>query len=112
MMAPGYKFTEKALQDVADERGRQVNEEGYQRSHDDAHKDGALALAAAAYIGHSIKDLGQYGPPDGQDDDVAVLISMAPWSIRAKAPRDSLVKAAALLVAEIERRDRLRGRAS
>lgn len=100
-----------ALQDVANERARQVNAEGYSREHDDAHKDGALALAAAAYIGSSLKGLGSYGPPDGQQDDVDVLVSMSPWSIRFQSGRNSLIKAAALIIAEIERRDREKGAA-
>lgn len=105
----GYTYTAKALQDVASERTRQVNAEGYTRAHDDAHTDGAIALAAAAYIGGALRagDTKKYGPPDGLDDDVDVLIGMSPWSIRFKDSRNSLVKAAALLIAEIERRDRL-----
>jgi hypothetical protein len=101
--------TALALQAVADERARQVNEEKYNRAHDNGHVDGALALAAAAYIGHALKaiDTKKYGPQDGFEDDVDMLMGMCPWSIRFKSGRDSLVKAAALLIAEIERRDRL-----
>lgn len=95
-----------AVNDVLVERVRQLSEEGYDAKHDDAHTDGALALAAAAYIGGALKRGKQYGPPDGHADDVDVLISMAPWSIRYKSQRDSLVKAAALILAELERFDR------
>lgn len=98
----------QAVQDVLLERVRQLSEEGYDAKHDDAHTDGAIALAAAAYIGGALKchDGKKYGPPDGQDDDVDVLMALAPWSIRYKSPRDSLVKATALILAEIERIDR------
>jgi hypothetical protein len=101
--------TLRVLQDIADERARHTNVEGCSRDHDDEHTDGALALAAAAYIGSSLKGLGSYGPPDGQQDDIDVLISMSPWSIRFQSGRNSLIKAAALIVAEVERRDRAAG---
>jgi hypothetical protein len=98
----------QAVNDVLVERVRQLSEEGYDAAYDDEHTDGALALAAAAYIGGALKGGNKDGLPDGsEDDDADVLIAMAPWSIRYKAPRDSLVKAAALILAEIERLDRL-----
>lgn len=103
-----YSAMHKILAQIEVERLRQVTAEGYDPAHDDAHTDGALALAAAPYIGSSLKvlDLPKYGPDDGLEDDVDVLISMSPWSIRFHAGRNSLIKAAALLIAEIERRDR------
>ena len=104
----GLQITEAALKRVATERYRQVDTEGYNFEHDDAHTDGAIACAAAAYIGYSLRDLGHFGPPPGSgfSTDVDNLIGCAPWSIRPKDPLDCLVKAAALIVAEIERRDR------
>jgi hypothetical protein len=108
----------KALQDVADERARQINDEGYTREHDDEHDDGAIAMAAACYAaphriyvkndyadGVSFYDpwprgwLGDKRPHEGN-----VVRSNASHG-EAKR-RDLLVKAAALIVAEIERIDR------
>jgi hypothetical protein len=39
----------KASQDVLAERQRQVSAEGWTPDHDDEHRDGAMAIAAACY---------------------------------------------------------------
>lgn len=93
----------KAIEAVVVERQRQVSAEGYSLTHDDMHMDGALAAAAAAYATHASQVLGRVarnvdGPP-----------VIWPWdeaSWKPKTPRRDLVRAAALLVAEIERLDR------
>jgi len=87
----------KALEDIAAERNRQVVEEGWAVSHDDEHADGELAEAAACYC-MSHRD-SEYSPP-----------AWWPWSAswwKPKGRRRDLVRAAALIVAEIERLDRL-----
>lgn len=91
-----------AVADVLAERQRQVRQEKWTPEHDDEHRDGDMARAAAAYV--------------LSDSDVPVLAKLAeadrpiwPWSLRWWKPKDgrrNLVRAAALLVAEIERLDR------
>jgi hypothetical protein len=81
------------IDEVAAERQRQITGEGYSRAHDDhEHDDGSIAIAAACYA----------LPLELYDVDIW------PWAgrINRKDRRRDLVRAAALLVAEIERLDR------
>jgi hypothetical protein len=96
----------RAVIDVMSERDRQWNEEGFRAEHDDAHVNGELAGAAAAYA-----VLRSHVPPEvvmGWD----FLEQLWPWSPDWWKPKDrrrDLVRAAALLIAEIERLDRAAG---
>lgn len=84
-----------AARDVLMERVRQVTAEGWTPEHDDSHTDGQLALAASAYAMPNAVD--GYTPRQW------------PWSFawwKPSTPRRNLVKAAALILAEIERLDR------
>ena len=94
-----------AVVDVLHERCRQVEEEGYTSKHDDdEHSDGQMATAAACYaIGQIITIKGSIARriPDW---------SLWPWDMTCWKPKDrrrDLVRAAALLIAEIERIDRV-----
>jgi hypothetical protein len=84
-----------AIRDITDERLRQVGKEGWTAEHDDEHSNGQLAQAAACYAWAGWKPAPYW-----------------PWS-RAWDKRDKhdrrrqLVIAGALIVAEIERLDRL-----
>jgi hypothetical protein len=85
----------KAFDDVIAERKRQIDVEGWSHEHDDAHSLGELAAAGAAY---AIRDRADSNPP-----------TFWPWDWRWWKPKDrrrNLVRAAALIVAEIERLDR------
>jgi hypothetical protein len=91
---------EDALRDVADERKRQIEVERWTVEHDDGHSDGEMALAAACYA-----MAGRYYST-WTDDYVR---RYWPWSKEWWRPtnkRRNLIKAAALIVAEIERIDR------
>jgi hypothetical protein len=80
-----------ALTDIAAERVRQIEAEGWTPEHDDAHDVGELADAAACYA-------------RGEQ-----MSSVWPWSDEWWKPSDrrrNLIKAGALIVAEIERLDR------
>ncbi len=116
----------QAIVDVAKERQRQVEVEGWTAEHDDAHTQGQLARAASAYayLG-SLPDI----DPLGRKDDRArweqpgsyvryLIEQLFPswgtmfggWDWGWFKPTDrrrDLVKAAALIVAEIERLDRM-----
>ena len=90
----------QAMTDVFNERFRQWDEEGFSHDHDDKHTLGQMAGAAAAYALRSI--------PNGDlfNDDIRRIW---PWDQEWWKPagqRRNLVKATALLLAEIERIDR------
>lgn len=96
-----------ALTDVAVERARQINEEGWTAEHDDAHAGGEMVLAAAAYADHSVRfaDAAKHG----LNYATKATHPLWPWHRewwKPQNPRRDLVRAAALLVAEIERLDR------
>jgi hypothetical protein len=91
----------KADFDVMAERRRQVQSEGWTEEHDDQHMPGTLSLAAACYIEWN-------GWENEFQVDGAVPVNW-PWDAKWWKPTDerrNLVKAAALLLAEIERIDR------
>lgn len=100
-----------ALEDVATERQRQIESDGFTPEHDDSHVIGDLAVAAACYalIGAS-KITGQHSTwaeiyfESGKD--------LWPWDnewLKPKDVRRDLVRAGALIIAEIERLDRATG---
>jgi len=105
-----------AAQDVLAERQRQVSAEGWTPEHDDEHKQGEMALAAACYaahtatwefIGHGLDSKG--GPFRAYQSAQEFVGRMWPWAREWWKPKDertNLVRAAALLLAEIERMDR------
>ena len=100
--APVEPALSSAAQDVLAERRRQVETEGWVPEHDDAHDAGELATAAACYAGNA----GGYAWQGGWPGEVW------PWSRdwwKPTTPRRDLVKAGALILAEIERLDRARG---
>lgn len=94
-------FASSALRDIAAERARQVEVEGRSAAHDDNYPSGELARAGACYALHAGVDLGEETP------------AFWPWDRawwKPKSARRDLVRAAALIVAEIDRGDRLNGR--
>ncbi len=101
----------RATDDVLAERARQVLAEGWSPEHDDTHVNGELALAGAAYAIHSSAVL---VPPPEEDKPSLRYSLMAhasgawPWQfgMKPKSPRFNLIRAAALIIAEIERIDR------
>jgi hypothetical protein len=102
----------KAIDDVIMERQRQIHREGYSTSHDDEHADRELARAGAAYALHYVQrewvfdsTPDQYRDSTNSDLDAACFPD--DWEFKPKDPRRDLVRAAALLIAEIERLDRL-----
>jgi hypothetical protein len=85
------------LDEVRGERERQINAEGYDSAHDDAHDRGELAIQAAELC------------VDGTDAQLDTSLTMPCWGVTEKHRgnrRRQLVIAAALMVAEIERIDR------
>lgn len=92
------------LADIEAERRRQVEAEGWTLQHDDDHDNDELADAAACYaVGRNIE---QHRISHHAENG----IGMWPWDLEWWKPRDrrsNLVRAGALIVAEIERLDRM-----
>lgn len=91
------------LLDISAERLRQRRKEGWTDEHDDEHDAGEIARAAACY---------SYAAFQQSVCEEAVLPTplMWPWSAEWWKPttaRRNLIKAGALIVAEIERLDRV-----
>ncbi|SFP62437.1 hypothetical protein [Sphingomonas rubra] len=95
-----------AIGDVAAERARQIGVEGWSLEHDDEHRrDLALPRAAACYA--------LANPQSGDSGPFWITHLRTPkqvwpyrWEWKPKDRRANLVRAAALLIAEIERVDR------
>jgi hypothetical protein len=88
---------EAAVKLIADERRRQVEKEGWTPEHDDEHENGELAKAASCYA--DPRTSAQKEPPNRW-----------PWAREWWKPNKDrvrdLVKAGALIIAEIERLQR------
>ena len=92
---------EYVILEIARERERQIDKEGWSLHHDDTHKSGEMARAAACYALQST-----LGDTVGT---INISYLLWPWQglwWKPTTPRRDLVKAAALIVAEIERLDR------
>jgi len=92
------------IEEIAVERRRQIEVEGWSAEHDDRHDAGDLAKAGASYAYHAgIHLYAPSNPPWEEPPDTW------PWPEKfwkPKTPRRDLIRAAALIVAEIERLDR------
>lgn len=93
-----------AIDDIAAERRRQIEAEGWTPEHDDEHANDEMAMAAVCYADPN--------PPLVPDPlgEVRGFPAGWPWDYRWWKPKDrrrNLVRAAALLAAEIDRYDRL-----
>jgi hypothetical protein len=82
------------LDEILTERMRQITKHGYSESHDDEHTDGSIANASAHYA--------------STNDDTGLW----PWDTEynkksSKTRRDQLIASISMLIAEVERLDRL-----
>jgi hypothetical protein len=109
---------------IAEERKRQIEEEGWTAEHDDRHKNGKLALAACCYAApvpifrmlETTSQVSFYDPwPWDMSDDKRHRCKASDRGVRAKPEEytpgeriDLLVKAGALIAAEIDRLLRIR----
>lgn len=99
------------IDEIAAERHRQIETEGWSAEHDDEHGNAEMSRAAAAYA-LSASLIGY--PADPFQHRIRTAIDIVwPWSwewFKPKNVRRDLIRAAALLVAEIERLDRQEAR--
>lgn len=94
-----------AIKDIEAERIRQIEKEGWTFERDDGYEEGGLARAAACYALS-----GSVQPPRKMSAYMDSVVEYVwPWNTVWWKPTDrrrDLVKAGALIVAEIERLDR------
>lgn len=111
--APAEARLTDAARDMLAERRRQVEAEGWTPKHDDEHDKGEMARAAACYALHAGScfawraDAYQSAKP--HEGNPAAQDSLWPWDMqwwKPKDPRRDLVRAGALILAELERLDR------
>jgi hypothetical protein len=95
----------RGINDVSTERLRQIEEEGYGSSNDDSYPGGELAAAGASYGMHAAWNL---APTNVGKDPLGIPLwwpfDVVHW--KPSDPRKNLVKAAALIIAEIDKIDR------
>lgn len=90
-----------AERDVLAERRRQVEQEGFSAAADDGYKENELVQAAISYLIAN----------DASAEQGTHILFYWPWSLDWWKPTDrrrDLIKAAALILAELERMDRLK----
>lgn len=104
------------IDEISHERARQIKKEGWTLKHDDAHDRGEMARAACSYayeagrtehqrmVDARIRAAGPIREDNGPFPPATWPWSRARW--KPTTPRRDLIKAAALIVAEIERLDR------
>jgi hypothetical protein len=84
------------------ERQRQISVEGWTPEHDDEHEGGQMAVASACYILHTVAGI------NGRCQ--ITVPGMWPWAPewwKPSTPMRNLEKAGALIVAEMERLERM-----
>lgn len=105
------------IESIAAERQRQIDKEGWTTEHDDRHTDGSIADAAACYANPMALSIDGFGleinEPDEETEKLEAQVPLgwpASWSFhwwKPKSRRENLVRAGALIAAEIDRLDRI-----
>lgn len=108
------------IEEIVAERKRQIEVEGWSSEHDDQHTDGSLADAAACYTAHNMRfrtEVETFDSSGGRGDcpvwstrkvKVPALWPFS-WALHWWKPRErrrDLIRAGALIIAEIDRLDR------
>jgi hypothetical protein len=106
---------------IAAERVRQMSEKGWTAEHDDGHADGSLAMAAACYAANEriyverryARLVGFVDPwpwQNWEDDRKAGGNHVTRVPLRGEARKTALIKAGALIAAELDRIERREAR--
>jgi len=111
------KVTADVLAEIGAERQRQRDAEGWTPEHDDEHTSGEMARAAACYALSAadtkplLATLGaNFAGQTAWSGQVSFVTLLWPWATKWWKPKDrrrDLVRAGALILAEIERLDRM-----
>lgn len=100
---PARELT-NAADSVLAERRRQIEAEGYSPAHDDEHVCDEIAALACFYA--MPPGVREWSAPDGYGVTLGCAVRPCGWEAKTGDRRDELVKAGALVLAEIERIDR------
>ena len=103
------------IDDIERERERQKLDEGWTPAHDDTHEEGEMARAAACYALNSscvdvAREVAILEAERGDEPSLYFVRRYWPFEQKWWKPKDrrrDLIRAAALIVAEIERLDRI-----
>lgn len=111
LSAANEKPLTPVILEIANERRRQISVEGWAPEHDDQHSSGELAGAAGCYAKHvnARQWCFKNNPDDYQCEPEPSGWPWEPEWWKPKNPRSDLIRAAALIVAELERLDRAAG---
>lgn len=102
---PDEPVASRALLDVAIERQRQISDEGWTADHDDEHVGEEIAAMAAFYaMPPGARDWS--AASTGYGDTLGEALRPLGWDAKVGDRRRELVKAGALILAELERMDR------
>ena len=96
------------INEIQTERQRQTEVEGYEVEHDDYWRRGELSIAAACYAAPERIFIANDEYLDYMGTTFTKYIPAWPWNndFKRKDRRYDLIRAAALIIAEIERLDR------
>jgi len=94
---------------IARERTRGINVEGWTAKHDDIHRNGELALAANCYAEMAYYQIGTSFERASHMASRAWPFEMSWWK-PCIDPQDNLIKAGALIAAEIDRLNRAKAK--
>lgn len=97
------KSMSTAIELIAAERQRQIEQKGWSEEHDDSHCFGQLAAAASCYAAPTNFRL----MDPNRDEPMAWPWARYDWKPSPNDRKKELVKAGALIVAEIERLERM-----
>lgn len=100
------------IDEIAAERRRQIDAEGWTPEHDDGHDGGEMLTAAWCYMQRHA-DADMWGGNAAAEINSLPAPARWPWDRewwKPKNRRRDLIRAAALIVAEIERLDRIEAR--
>lgn len=100
--------TSEGADRIAQERTRQVTVEGWTAKHDQGHRPGELTAAAECYLSAALTALNPDDPRAAFGTSEPPVYPYWPWErsaykVRLSDPLRSLVKAGALIAAEIDR---------
>lgn len=93
----------RAVQLLVKERARQIDVEGFATTHDDEHTDGSIAAAAASYAMFAA-NVAQ--SREWRQAPVSWPWEASSWKVEEGDAKSALVKAGALILAELERLER------
>lgn len=99
-----------AARDVLAERHRQISAEGWTPEHDDEHDKGEIAVAAAIYaLRNRGADPALWVTSGDRPNHASRFLDDVRHWVKGGSTRRNLIKAGALILAEIERLDRASG---